>query len=48
MADRGSCLVALDARSSGVEVYGVFIEVAMLCHERVLIVDSDSRSIHQR
>jgi hypothetical protein len=44
MADRGSGLVALDARS----VYGVLIEVAMLHHERVLIVDSDCRSIHQR
>jgi hypothetical protein len=48
MADRGSCLIALDARSSGAEVCGVLIEVAMLHHERVLIVDSDSRSIHQR
>jgi hypothetical protein len=46
MTDCGSCLVALDDRSSGVEVYRVLIEVAMLHHERVLIVDSDSRSIY--
>jgi hypothetical protein len=46
MADCGSCPVALYDRSSAVEVDHVLIEVAMVYHERVLIVDSDSRSIH--
>src|ERR1700761_1084004 len=40
-ADCGRGLIAHQVRARGVEVHGVLVEILMLCHERVLLVDRD-------
>ena len=42
-ADRGCGLVSHQLRSFGVEVHSILIEIAVLHHERVLIIDSNMR-----
>jgi hypothetical protein len=47
LADGGGNLVSHQIRSSGIEVHGVVVEIPVLDHERVLIVDGDLLGIDE-
>jgi hypothetical protein len=47
-ADRRGYLITLDVRALRIEVHIVFIEVAMLCHQTMLIIERNSSPFPQR
>src|ERR1700729_1945897 len=44
--DRRRCMIAHDFRAAGAEVYRILVEVGMLCHERVLVIDGNTGGAH--
>src|SRR5271155_5048765 len=44
--DRRSCMIAHDVCAAGAKVYRILVEVGMLCHERVLVVDGNTGGSH--
>src|ERR1700722_15957959 len=40
--DRRRCMISHDFCAAGAEVYRILVEVGMLCHERVLVIDGNT------